>query len=43
MIMDKRENKVGIFLKFVILLNDYEFIFLFFKYKNFKRILVEYF
>lgn len=43
MIMDKRENKVGIPLKLAILSNDHELIPLFLKHKNFKRTLVEHF
>lgn len=43
MIMDKRENKVGIPLKLAILTNDHELIPLFLNRKNFKRTLVEHF
>lgn len=43
MIMDKKENKVGIPLKLAILTNDHELVPLFHKHRNFKRTLMEHF
>lgn len=41
MIMDKKEGKIGIFFKLVILINDYDLIVIFLEYKNFKKMLME--